>query len=206
MSVLVYIENNEGKVKKSSLEAVCFASKLGGDVIAISIGNIDTSELEKLGNYGVVKVLNANVSKYEKPSIQAYSSLIADASKNTGASTLVMAKSAIGDAMAGRLAIKLDASLAQNVVAQPEGNTVKTSIFSGKAFANVTLAKENKIFALKKGAAELHEKGGGAAIVETFSGNVSDSDFSVETINVEKQKGKILLPDAELVVSAGRGL
>jgi len=205
MSVLVYIENAEGKIKKSSLEAICYAAKLGGDVTAISIGNIDASELEKVGAYGASKVLNANDGKFEKPSIQAYSSLIAEAFATTSANTLVMAKSTLGDAMAGRLAVKLDASLAQNVVALPEGDTVKTAIFSGKAFASTALSKSNKVFALKKGAAELAENGGSAS-VESFGGSVADSDFAVETLGVEKQTGKILLPDAELVVSAGRGM
>ena len=135
MSVLVYIENAEGKIKKTSLEAICYAAKLGGDVTAISIGNVDSSELEKVGVYGATKVLNANDSKFAKPSIQAYSSLIAEAFNSTGATSLVLAKSTLNDAMAGRLAIKLDASLAQNVISLLEGNIVKTSIFSGKAFS-----------------------------------------------------------------------
>ena len=133
MSVLVYIEGSEGKIKKSSLEAIGYASKLEGDVTAISIGNVDTSELEKCG---ASKVLNANDTKFEKASIQAYSSLIADAFNSVGANTLVLAKSTLGDAIAGRLAVKLDASLAQNVVEQPSGNNVKVAIFSGKSFAN----------------------------------------------------------------------
>lgn len=205
MSVLVYIENAEGKIKKSSLEALSYATKLGGDVIAISIGNVEAGELEKAGAYGASKVLNANDAKFAKPSIQAYSALVADAFKSVGATSLVIAKSALADAMSGRLAVKLDASLAQNVVEQPQGDTVKVSIFSGKAFANTSLSKNNKIFALKKGAADAVETGGSAA-VESFSGSVSDNDFGVETLGVEKQTGKILLPDAELVVSAGRGL
>ena len=205
MSVLVYIESAEGKIKKSSLEAICYASKLGGDVTAISIGNVDASELEKMGAYGASKVLNANDAKFEKPSIQAYSALVADAYNSVGANSLVMAKSALADAMAGRLAVKLDASLVQNVVSTPEGDVVKTSIFTGKATANVSMSKSNKIYALKKGAAEVVE-GGGSAFVESFAGSVADSDFAVETLNVEKQTGKVLLPEAELVVSAGRGM
>ena len=205
MSVLVYIESNEGNVKKSSLEAICYAAKLGGDVTAISIGNVDTAELEKLGAYGASKVLNVTDAKFEKPSIQAYASLVSEAFTSVGANALVLAKSTLGDAIAGRLAIKIDASLAQNVVAQPEGDTVEVSIFSGKATAKTALSKSNRIFALKKGAADVEENGG-SATVEAFAGNVQDSDFAVETLNVEKQTGKILLPDAELVVSAGRGL
>ena len=201
MSVLVYIENSEGKIKKASLEAISYATKLDAEVVAISIGNVDESELQKCA---VSKVLNANDAKFEKPSIQAYSSLIAEAYSMIGASALVFSKSTLGDAIAGRLAVKLDASLAQNVVEQPEGDTVKVSIFSGKATAQTILTKSNRIFALKKGAAEATE--GSAGSVESFSGAVSDADFAVETLNVEKQTGKILLPDAELVVSAGRGL
>ncbi len=210
MSVLVYIEVSEGSIKKTTLEAVSYATKLaqqtGGDVKAVSIGDIDNAELEKLGAYGCTNVYKVAGGDFNTPSIQAYATAIADAYQNAGATCLVLAKSSLSDAMAGRLAIKLSASLAQNVVAQPNADfTVKTSIYTGKAFAEVSLKNEHKIISLKKGASEIVETGGTASVSD-LSPALAAVDTAVAQTGVNKATGDILLPDAEIVVSAGRGL
>lgn len=208
-SILVFIESAEGVVKKTSLEAICYAHTMGGDVTAIAFGNeVQSSELEGLGKYGAKKVLQVNDEKYNQGVIQAYASVIADAMEKENASVLVLANSSLGNAVSARVAVKKDASLVSNVTEQPDtsaGFKVKRSIYTGKAFAIVELTKDNKILALKKNAAEVKEVGGTAS-VEMFTGAASESDFSTNIIKTEKATGDILLPEAELVVSGGRGL
>lgn len=208
-SILVFVESAEGSIKKSSLEAVCYAKALGGDVVAIAFGNeVSGSELENLGKYGASKVLHVADEKYNKGVIQAYSTVIADAMNQTGANVFVLANSSLGNPVSARVAVKVDASLVSNVTELPDtssGFKVKRSIYTGKAFANVELTKDKKILAIKKNAVEVAETGGSAS-VESFAGSASDADFSTNITNTEKATGEVLLPEAEIVVSGGRGM
>ena len=208
-SILVFVESAEGKIKKTSLEAIAYANAMGGDVTAIAFGTeVSESELQGLGNYGASKVLHVNDERYNKGVIQAYASVLADAMNKEGADVLVLANSSLGAPVSARVAVKVDASLVSNVTELPDtsaGFKVKRSIYTGKAFANVELTKDKKILAIKKNAAEVKEVGGSAS-VESFAGSASDSDFNANITNTEKATGEILLPEAELVVSGGRGL
>lgn len=208
MSILVFIEISEGEIKKSSLEAVSYAAGIGGDVAAIAFGEADASALASAGKAGASKVLHVSDEKYKQGNIQAYASAIASAVESTGAETIVLAKSSLGDPVAARLAIKIGASLATNVTELPDtsnGFTVKRSIYTGKAFANVDLTEGKRIIGIKKNAAIIKEDGADAA-VETFAANADDADFKVNITSQEKATGEILLPEADLVVSGGRGL
>lgn len=208
-SILVFVESAEGKIKKTSLEAIAYAKAMGGDVTAIAFGTeVSDSELQGLGNYGASKVLHVNDERYNKGVIQAYASVLADAMTKEGADVLVLANSSLGAPVSARVAVKVDASLVSNVTELPDtsaGFKVKRSIYTGKAFANVELSKAKKILAIKKNAAEVKEVGG-SANVEAFAGSASDSDFNANITSTEKATGEILLPEAELVVSGGRGL
>ena len=144
MSILVFVEIAEGKVKKSSLEAVVYANEMDGDVTAIAIGEVDSAELSGLGNYGATKVLHANNSQLNDRVSAAYASVIASAMDQTGSNTLVLANSSLGGSVSAKVAIKKDASLVSNVVELPDtsaGYYVKRSIYTGKAFATVSMDK-----------------------------------------------------------------
>ena len=210
MAILVFVESAEGTVKKTSLEAVAYAAALGdSEVTAVAMGNTVASEaLEKLGNYGATKVLHADDERLNEDQIQAYASVINQAMDQTGATVLVLAKSSLGDPVAARVSVKQKAALASNVVALPESTdpfVVKRSIYTGKAFALTTLSTDKKIIAIKKNAVELSESGNTAS-VETFSPTLDDADFTVNITSTEKSEGEILLPEAEVVVSGGRGM
>jgi len=213
MSILVYIEQAEGKVKKTSLEAVSFAIALAGqtgegDVVAVALGTIGNEELAAVGRAGAAKVLHGSDSKLDAGVIQAHASAVAQAFEKVGAKTLVLAKSSLGDAVAARLAIKLNAGLVSNVVELPKtdsGYIVKRSIYTGKAFAETTVTTENKILAIKKNAIDLKTDGADAQ-VESFDVSLNDSDFASKIISTERATGDVLLPEADIVVSGGRGL
>ena len=204
MSVLVYIESSAGKIKKSSREAVSYGSALG-EVVAVCLTEVDDAELASVGKNGAAKVL---VSSSAIETSEAAASALAQAVTSIGADTVIMAKSSGSGAIAARLSVKIDASMAANVVALPDtgnGYNVRTSIFTGNAFANVELKKTNKVLSVNKNTVEIKEDGSAAA-VDKFSPEISADDMKVKIISTDKATGKILLPEADIVVSGGRGL
>jgi electron transfer flavoprotein alpha subunit len=213
MSIVVYVEQAAGKIKKSSLEAVSYgyalAAKTGeGAVVAVALGTLDSNELASIGEAGAAKVLHVADERLNAGVIQAHATAVAQAFESTGASTLILAKSSLGDAVAARLAIKLQAALVSNVVELPRmegGFVVKRSIYTGKAFADTAITTARKILAIKKNAVD-QKLDGGKAQVETFAVSIPESDFASKISATERATGEVLLPEADIVVSGGRGM
>jgi electron transfer flavoprotein alpha subunit len=208
MSILVFVESAEGQIKKTSLEAVAYAHALGSAVTAIALGAVDQAALEALGKYGAQKVLHATDARLNEGVIQAYTSVLVKAMQDENADILVLANSSLGTPVAARVAIKTGASLATNVTDLPEtssGFVVKRSIYTGKAFAKVELKNQKKVIALKKNAAEAKEVGSNVTVTP-YAVTLSDADFAVKILSSEKATGEVLLPEANIVVSGGRGM
>jgi len=213
MSILVYVENTDGKFKKSAFEVVSYAKSIADniqtDLVAISIGNVAEDELAGLGKYGASKVLNVNNEQLASFVNQAYASIIAEAVKSTGSKILVLSNSFSGKGLAPRIAAKLEAGLADGALELPTINgdklTVKKTAFSNKAFATLELTSDIKVIALSPNAYETKETGG-SANVETFVPNIDQTDFTTMVKQIVRATDKISLPEAEIVVSAGRGL
>lgn len=207
MSVLVFIETEDGKIKKSSREAISYGAAIG-DTTAVALGTIDAAELASAGANGAAKVLHVGDERLNAALIQPYAEVIAAAMDASGADILVTAKSSLADAVVGRVAVKTGGALASNVVELPDtsnGFVVKRSIYTGKAFANVSLSADKKIIAIKKNAIEVKEDGADAA-VEALSVSLDDALFGATITATEKAEGDVLLPEADIVVSGGRGL
>lgn len=213
MSVLVYIENAEGKFKKSTFEVISYAKAIADkqrtNLLAISIGKVAENDLAEAGKYGVEKVLSASDDKLKSFISEAYASVIAQAAKKEGATIVVLSNSFSGKGLAPRIAVKLQAGLAAGAIDLPatENNKfiVKRSAFSGKAFAFVELTSANKIITLNPNSYKVNG-GGSSAKVEAFQPEISASDFKTQIKEIVKTSDKISLPEAELVVSGGRGL
>jgi electron transfer flavoprotein alpha subunit len=208
MPILVFVESAEGKIKKTSLEAVAYANAMGGPVTVIALGEVDKAELEALGKYGAQKVLHAADEKLNKGIIQIYASVISKAMQDEQADILVVANSSLGTPVAARVAIKMAASLASNVIALPDtssGFVVKRSIYSGKAFAFIELKNQKKVLALKKNAAIIKEVASSVQVTP-YKVTLSESDFGVSITSTEQATGEVLLPEANIVVSGGRGM
>lgn len=208
MAALAFVEIDEGVVKKSSLEAVNYAAAVEGPATAIVFGKLNDGEADRIGKAGADRLLHVTDEKLATPNIMAYASAIAEAMQKEGSNLLVLAKSSLGDPVSARVAIKVDASLVSNVVALPDtssGFKVKRSIYTGKAFAITELTGTKKILALKKNAVPVKEDGGSIS-VEAFSPALDDGDFQVKVASTEKTTGEVLLPEADIVVSGGRGL
>jgi len=207
-ATLVFVESAEGKIRSTSLEAVAYAHALGNGVTAIALGTVDRAELESLAKYGAQKVLHAADTRLDQGIVQAYSSVILKAMQEENTDVLVLANSSLGTPIAAKVAIKSGASFASNVVELPNtsnGFSVKRSIYTGKAFSVVELTNAKKVIAIKKNAAELKEVGGTAQVVP-FAVSLSDADFNAKITSTEKATGEVLLPEANIVVSGGRGM
>lgn len=212
MSVLVFIEEDNGSIKKSSFEAMAYASALAGatgeECIGLAMVGVSQDQLGAAGKYGVNKVLSLTDDKLKSGVVQAYSSAIAQVASSNSASVVVLANSSLGEAASSRLAIKLDASLATNVIGLPEissGFKIRRSVYTSKAFTTLELTKSIKVLTVKKNSFEFTE-GAGEASIEPVNVTIDDNDLKVTITDTKKQEGDILLPEAELVVSAGRGL
>ncbi len=209
MSILVFVEGDQGKIKNSSREAVSYAAAMEqSPVVALALGSFQATELETLGTNGADKVLHASSAQLDQGIIQAYASVWAQALEQSDADTLVLAKSALGDAVAARVSVLSNASIGSNVVELPDtsdGFKVKRSIYSGKAFAHMKLNSDRRILTLNKNAIEL-KTDGESAQVEQFNPELNQQDFKVTITSTDRATGEILLPEADIVVSGGRGL
>jgi electron transfer flavoprotein alpha subunit len=201
MKTLVYINGNHAHAK-ASFEAVTYAKKLGGEVVVIASGN--GSDLAKLGEYGASKVM---VDKsLDHADAQQITKLIAVAAEATGAEVIVFSHDLVAKAVAPRLSVRLKAGLISGAIALPEtsnGFSCKVNVFSGKAFGLVSVKTAIKIISLLPNSIQ-PELNGSVCAVEDFNGNVGAA--AIKIIDTKIPEGNIPLPEAELVVSAGRGL
>jgi electron transfer flavoprotein alpha subunit len=208
MVSLVFVESTEGKVRKTSLEAISYAHRLGGQVVAVAVGQVAPEELSGLGKYGASKVLHVADERLNQGIAKACAAVLYQAMVNEKGDCLVMANSALATPVAAQVSIRLGASLATNVTGPPDtsaGFVVRRSIYTGKAFALVDLTEAKKVIVIRKNAAELAEVGT-TAVVTSYAVTLSESDFNARITATEKATGEILLPEAEIVVSGGRGM
>lgn len=212
MSVVVFVELNEGELKKTSLEAIYYGAKvaeaMGGSTTALAIGQATEAELAKAGNYGATKVLHANDAQLTQANIMAYASVLVEAVKASGASVVVTAKSSLADPVTARAAAALKAGIVGNVTELPDvsaGFKVKRSIFTGKAFAETTISTAIKLVAIKKNAVSPVVTDAQAS-VETFTPALDGGLFVSKVTETLKATGTVPLPEADIVVSGGRGM
>jgi len=212
MSVLVYAENWDGKFKKLNYELASYGAKLAEmlqtDLVAVSIGQVEESELKKLGQYGVEKVFTVQHDALKIFDAQAYAKVISQVAQKVDAQAIVLAFNNSGKALAPRISVKINAALASGVNHLPVSINpfvVSKKVFSGSATAKMVLSTKVKILTLSQNSFEILEKAVACKIEEM---PVSIDPASVKTVVKETQKhaGKILLTDAEIVVAGGRGM
>lgn len=205
--VLVYTETEGGKFKKIAHEAVSYAKgvadMLGTQVTAVSINAADASEL---GAYGASKVLNVENDSLDNFNADAYAAVVSEAAKAENASVVILTSSANGKFMAPLVAVGLNAGYVPNVTELPSGTSpfvVKHNVFTNKAFANTEIKTDVKVIGIAKNAYGVNENAT-TAEVTSFSPEVNMGGN--ELVSVDKASDKVTIADAEIVVSAGRGM
>ncbi len=209
MSVLIFIDTTEGHVKKASLEVLTYGAKvaeqLGTSAEGIVLGSV-TDDLAALGKYGVKKIHHVAGDSLNHLDAQVYTKVIAQVAEATGAKVIVFSNNVDGKAIAPRLSVRLKAGLISGAVALPDtsnGFVVKKNVFSGKAFANIAVNTAIKIIALSPNAYKT-VAGEGNAEVAAFTATIDTP--KVKVTSTTKASGEVPLTEAEIVVSAGRGL
>jgi electron transfer flavoprotein alpha subunit len=210
MSVLVYTENWDGKFKKLTWELVSYgagiAKMMGTGLTAVSIGKVEESELEQLGGYGAGKVINVTNSELNVLDNQAYAAALAEVAQKENAKVVVIANNNTGKAVAPRLAVRLKAGIGSGVSRLPlslDPFTVYKRAYSGNAFAKTVIRSDVKILTLSQNSFDIAATEN-KAVVENLSVTAAPAKTTVK--EVKKQAGKMLLTDAEVVVSGGRGM
>lgn len=207
--ILVFVEIEGGSIKKSSQEALTYGADLaaatGDTCSAVAIG--DASALGNLGQYGASSTFAVNGGGLDTFTPEGYSYAINEVANTNGANTVIISGSYTGKSIAPKLAVKLGAGLTTGVVAMAStdgGFNVRKTCFSNKAFSNVAVNSEKKVISIVPNSYE----------VKSFDNQADVSSVSIDasgviktkSVSVDKVQGKIPLTEAELVVSAGRGL
>jgi electron transfer flavoprotein alpha subunit len=212
MSVLVYTENWDGKFKRLSYELVSYASSVAEmlkmKATALSIGKADEDELKKLGNYGAAKIINVTNERLKILDNQVYTKVIADIAMKEGSKVIIFSNNITGKALAPRLSVRLKAGIGTGVSKLPislDPFTVYRRAYSGNAFAHMIIKSDIKILTLAQNSFDVVEKPTGT-VPETIQLDVEESSIKTTVTDTQKQTSKILLTDADIVVSGGRGM
>ena len=212
MSVFLYTENVEGAFKKAVFElasyAAALAQKVGGQVIAATVGDVPADELNKLALYGVHKVYVVKGTALADFNPQAYTAALAGLAQEVGAKYVLFQNNYNGMAVAPRVAARLKAGLVSGVVAQPlsvEPFVVKRKAYSGKAFAQSEIKSAVKVIALAPNTFGIVENPV-AIETATYAPALDGKYAALKVVEVKRVKGKVPVTEAEMIVSGGRGL
>ena len=198
--ILVYINSSNG-ISKSSYEAITYGKKLG-DVIALTNGGASSDELSTLGQYGASKVLVDRAIDGEDQ--KQVTNLIASTVAQNNVNTVVFSHDLFGKSVAPRLSVRLKAGLVSGAISLPDTDgCIDVNVFSGKALGKVKVNTEIKIISLLPNSLQPEENGASCGVEEI---SCDAGAPAIKVLSTKKPDGEIPLPEAELVVSAGRGL
>ncbi|MFN8294823.1 MAG: electron transfer flavoprotein subunit alpha/FixB family protein [Chitinophagales bacterium] len=209
MAILFLVEIADGKVKKASFEAASYAAKYasqtGKEAVGLALGTIDDASLSALGIYGAKKIIHANNAGFDNFDASAYAKAIAEVATQVSADTIVISQTLTGKAVAPVVSARLKAGIVSGAVGLPDADfVVKKAAFSGKAFAFVKVETPVKVVSVVPNSFGA-TKGEGTATIE--ASGIAPAASRVTVKEVSRQTGDVApLPEAELVVSAGRGM
>ena len=205
MSVLVYIESENGSFKKAALEVASYGRAMANALnSSLSAVVFNADDVSTLSNYGVDKVLSLKIT--EDYNAETYADILKQAVEKEQSKVVVLSSSADCKYLAPLLSFGLDAGYVPNVVDLPESTApfqVKRSVFTNKAFSKTEISTEIKIIGLSNNAFGLVEQAV-SSTVEVFSPEIIPSKVVVK--GIDKATDKVSIADADIVVSAGRGL
>ena len=207
--ILVYIESNQGKLKKNAFEVLTYGSKaaasLGVGCKALLLGKVD--DASELVHYGVSEIHQCSNAAFDNFDSQTYSAAIVEAAESLGCGIVIAMHTANGKQIAGRLAMKMDAGAVSAVNSLPtihEGKLlVSRPVYSGKASAAMLVDSENIVLTVNANSMPLEKSDSAGSISEL---SLSPVNGRVKVLERKTVSGQVPLPEAELVVSAGRGM
>ncbi len=209
MSILIYAESSEGKLKKVAFELASYAKKvaesLGTTVTALTINSVDVSDLSKYGVDKILKVSNDTLAGF---SAKSYADVIKQAAQKENAKLILLSSTTDSIYLSSLVAVSLEAGYVSNVVGLPVSTVpfqVRRTAFSNKAFTITEMNTNIKVIGLAKNSYGLVENSA-TPTEEEFNPSLQDADLGVKVKSIEKGSGTVSIADAEIVVSGGRGL
>ena len=210
MSVLVFIDHADGRIKKTSLEALSYgaalAKQMGVSAEGVLLGTVQ-DDLASLGAQGVKKIHHVKQDALNQLDAEQFIHIISAMAEKSGSTVLILSHTNTGRAIAPGLSVKLKAGLVTGAVALPEtsnGFQVKKNVFSGKAFCTVSIKTPVRIISLNPNVFPVSHIEGLAEVVEENAEVQGSGGVVVKSTN--KISGEIPLTEAEIVVSGGRGM
>ncbi len=213
MAVLVFAEAREGKFKKGCFEVCTYAADLGAalglPVHAVAVGDIAEDQLSGLGKYGVATVHAVKHPQLAAFNEAAYASAVAAAAKACGAQFVITEQSYNSRAVGPRVAVKLDLAFFSGVNALVEksadGYIVGRIAYTNKATEQLSTTRPGVVVSVKPNSYKVTEKGGSAS-VSPLAFEPGASDLKAQVLELRKTSGGLSLTEADIVVSAGRGI
>lgn len=209
MSVLIYIDHSDGHVKKASHEALSYGSaiarQLNVKAEAVIIGEINEDQAS-LGKFGADRVYQVKNEKLKEFDAQVYANVVSQVASNAGSQVIVFSNNSNGKSLSPRVAVRLKAGLVSGATALPDlsnGFVIRKNVFSGKAYAMVSIESPLKVISLNVNAYTITERNESAEVI-SFDAHVNDPKTKIT--GSSKTSGKVALTEADIVVSAGRGL
>ncbi|MBL4560363.1 MAG: electron transfer flavoprotein subunit alpha [Bacteroidales bacterium] len=212
MSVIAFAKNWNGKFKNSTYELVSYTKKIADQLntklIVVSIGEVNNEDLKSLGKYGAERLISVNDPQMNILTSRVYSQVISEIAEKEGANIIVLSDNNSGKAIAPRISVKMKAGMVAAVQELPvslDPFIVKKRVFSGKAFAHVQIDSPVKVLTIAKNCFGVLENQVDC-LIEEFEPEVSKDLYKIQVLEEEEQKNKVILSDADIVVSAGRGM
>lgn len=212
MSVIAFAKNWNGKFKNSTYELVSYTKKIADQLntklIVVSIGEVNNEDLKSLGKYGAERLISVNDPQMNILTSRVYAQVISEIAEKEGANIIVLSDNNSGKAIAPRISVKMKAGMVAAVQELPvslDPFIVKKRVFSGKAFAHVQIDSPVKVLTIAKNCFGVLENQVDC-LIEEFEPEVSKDLYKIQVLEEEEQKNKVILSDADIVVSAGRGM
>ena len=207
MSILAYIESKSNKLKKSSFEVVSYAKELSKqlslELIVVAINIDDSSDLNKYGPEKIINIKDANLDKFDA---KIYADIISQVCIKFSTSHIILSGGVDSKYLAPILSIKLETGYVSNVVDLPsklEPFTVKRTSFSNKSFCDTTITSDKKIISVSNNSFSPVENPSTPDLIN-FKAEISERKMTQDSLDLAK--GNVSIADADIVVSAGRGL
>jgi electron transfer flavoprotein alpha subunit len=209
--VIVFAEHKGGHFPKTTLVAINagleIARKRGGNCIAVVAGDNVDGPANEIARYGVSKVIALEGARLSHYLADATAQAIAALTKSTGAETVVATATAMGKDLMPRVAARLNAPMASEIVAINDDGTFIRPMYAGNALATVELDGPVRVVTVRGTAFDAAKAGDAAAPVQKVQADLEPAALKMEFVNFNEIKSdRPQLTEAKIVVSGGRGL
>jgi len=205
--VLVLVEHAEGALKKISAELITAARKLG-EPAAVVVGKPGTAEplIDGLKAAGAAKIYVAESDDAENYLITPQVDVLAALAESAAPAGVLLAASADGKEIAGRLAARLGAGLLVDVVEVREGPVGVHSIFGGAFTVEAQATGDTAVITVRPGAIEAEPADGAGEVVNVEVPAQAENATKITSRQPAVAGDRPELTEATVVVSGGRGV